>query len=143
MIYTAGAIADGRLTIGITKFDMNYCSFRTKKKGGVTEEMVKEEVIKSIEEATGAMVSKDMIIPLCGEWALAGSKLASCLINDPNRDLKERYQEAALALQNHPNLSLPGGQGQAYSEAIMKHLPTEDLVQKIEIVSGISDLKAR
>ena len=105
--------------------------------------MVKERVMESIEEATGAMVSNDMIIPLCGEWALAGSKLASSLISDPNHDKAERYKDAAIALQSFPHLDLPGGQGQNYTDAIMRLYPPEDLVEKIESVSGISQLKAR
>ena len=105
--------------------------------------MVKERVTESIEDATGAMVSDDMIIPLCGEWALAGSKLASSLINDPNHDKDERYRDAATVLQSFPYLSVSGGQGQSYDDTIMAHYPPEDLVQKIESISGVSDLKAR
>lgn len=114
-----------------------------RKKTAVTAEMVKERVIESIEDATGAMVSDDMIIPLCGEWALAGSKLTCSLISDPNHDSDERYRDAAVALQNFPHLSVPGGQGQTYIDTIMGLYPPEDLVQKIESISGISDLKAR
>ena len=99
--------------------------------------------MESIENATGAMVSDDMIIPLCGDWALAGSKLASSLISDPNHDKDERYRDAAAALQHFPHLDLPGGQGQKYIDAIMRRYPPEDLVEKIESVSGISQLKAR
>lgn len=141
--HNIGAIADGRLTIGITKFDTNYDSTKIKKKTAVTVEMVKERVMESIENATGAMVSDDMIIPLCGDWALAGSKLASSLISDPNHDKDERYRDAAAALQHFPHLDLPGGQGQKYIDTIMRRYPPEDLVEKIESVSGISQLKAR
>ena len=143
IIHNTGAIADGRLTIGITKFDTNYDSAKIKRKTAVTAEMVKERVTESIEDATGAMVSDDMIIPLCGEWALAGSKLASSLISDPNNDKDERYKDATLALQSFPHLNLPGGQGQSYIDAIMRLYPPEELVEKIESVSGMSQLKAR
>ena len=99
--------------------------------------------MESIEEATGAMVSDDMIIPLCGEWALAGSKLASSLISDPSHERDERYGDAVSALQSFPHLSLPGGQGQSYVDTIKRLFPPMNLVEKIESVSGMSDLKAR
>ena len=138
-----GAIADGRLTIGITKFDTIYESAKMKKKDAASPEAVVERVRESIEDATGALVSDDMIIPLCGDWALAGSKLASSLISDPNRDMRERYEVAAEALQKFPNLDIPGGQGQSYIDAVTRLYPPEDLVEKIENISGISQLKAR
>jgi hypothetical protein len=106
-------------------------------------EMVMERVKESIEDATGALVSDDMIIPLCGDWALAGSKLASSLISDPNHDMRERYEVAAATLQKFPHLDIPGGQGQSYIDAITRLYPPEDLVEKIDSVSGISQLKAR
>ena len=141
--HNAGAIADGRLTIGITKFDTNYDSSKIKKKNAVTVEMVKEGIMESIDDATGVMVSDDMIIPLCGEWALAGSKLASSLICDPSHNKDERYEDAATSLQNFPHLDLPGGQGQSYIDALMRLYCPEDLVEKIENISGISQLKER
>ena len=140
--HNTGAIADGRLTIGITKFDTVYESSK-KKKDTASPEMVVERVRESIEDATGALVSDDMIIPLCGDWALAGSKLASSLISDPNRDKSERYEVAAEALQKFPQLDIPGGQGQSFIDAVTKLYPPEDLVEKIENISGISQLKAR
>ena len=137
-----GAIADGRLTIGITKFDLNYDTSKSRSRP-VTVEVVKQRVTEAIQEATDIIVSKDMIIPLCGEWALSGSKLLRSLINDHDSNKDKRYRDAASVLQCCPQVSLPGGQGQDYVEAIMSRFSALDLVKKIESVSGISDLKAR
>lgn len=84
-----------------------------------------------------------MIIPICGEWALAGSKLANCLITDPKGEKGARYDDAVLVLQKYPHLSLPGGQGQSCNDAIRTLYPPVDLVQKLENISGVTDLKAR
>lgn len=106
-------------------------------------EMVKDRVMESIQEVTGAMISEDMIIPLCGEWALAGSKLFKSLISDHGSNREKRYREAASLLQNCPQLCLPGGQGQDYVEAVMSRFSPLDLVEKIDSVSGIANLKTR
>ena len=86
-IYTE-AFTDGRLTIGITKYDANYDSSC---KGNVTVKFVKKKVTESIKRAVKdaqLTVSDDMIIPLCGKWALIGSKLGSCQIADPKKEGK-------------------------------------------------------
>ena len=141
----AGAFTDGRLSIGITKFDTNYDCSKKRKEELVTAEMVKERVIESIQDATDAMVSNDTIIPLCGECALAGSKLASSMISDPQHTniMEAKYREAAEVLQRFPHQSLLGGQGQSYIDAIMERFSPEDLVQEIESVSGVFQLKTR
>ena len=113
------------------------------RKGAVTVEMVKERVVQTTEESTGALLSNDMIIPLCGEWALAGSKLNNCLVCDPRKEENGRYREAVSVLQQCPGLSLPGGQGQPYPEAIMDQFSPLEVVQKLESISGISALKRR
>ena len=139
-----GALIDGRLTIGITKFDRNYISLSSGKKGAVTVDAVKDSVAESIRKATDVhmMGSNDMIIPLCGEWALASSRLASCLIWDQRGEIEERQEEAACALHGHPDPSLPCGQGQKPHEAVMKHTPIK-IIQEIDTISGIFELRAR
>ena len=143
MSLVSGIIGDGRLTVGITKFDQHYLNSKRKRRGAITVEMVKERVVNNIEEATGAVIPDDMIIPICGEWALDGSRLNNCLISDPKTELSERYEEAAKVLHQYPELSLPGGQGQTYSEIVCQQYPPLDLVEMIESISGITDLKAR
>ena len=132
---------DGRLAVGITKFDTVY----SRKSGRpTTVEKVRKNLITSIKEATDTVVSDDTIIPLCGEWVMAASKLASCLISDPiDEKLKKlAIDEAAEALEKYPHLSLPGGQEQSPKDAI-KSLQPMALIDHLERASGVTDLKAR
>ena len=141
-IYTE-AFTDGRLTIGITKYDANYDS---SSKGNVTVKFVKKKVTESIKRAVKdaqLTVSDDMIIPLCGKWALIGSKLGSCQIADPKKEGKTLHKEAVDILRHCPDVSLPGGQGQNHIEAVMKIYSPIKVVQEIETCTGIYDLKAR
>ena len=137
---------DGRLAVAITKFDTNYSSSKSKRRGRksthTTVDDVRRNTITSIKDATATEVSPDTIIPLCGEWALCASRLASCLISDPDNEIEDRQEDAAKALTNYPHLSLPGGQEQSYTETI-KSLSHADLVMHLENASGITDLKAR
>ena len=96
----------------------------------------------SIKDATKTDVSDDTIIPLCGEWALSASRLASCLISDPCSEKQERLEEATAALESYPHLSLPRGQEQSPKDAI-HNLEPMALITHLEKASGISDLKAR
>ena len=136
---------DGRLTIGITKFDRHYTRSSIKKKGAVTVRTLKDRVAEAMKQAVDMhmTLSDDMIIPLSGDWALASSRLASCLIDDPKKEIKARKKEAAEILCNHPDFSPPCGQGQNPLEAMMKHYPPFQIVKEIESISGISELKAR
>ena len=139
-----GALIDGRLTIGITKFDRSYSSLSSGKKGAVTAVEAKDSITRSIRKAIDVHMigSDDMIIPLCGEWALASSRLASCLIWDQKGEIEARQREAACALRGHPDPSLPCGQGQKPHEAVMKHPPIR-IIQEIDTISGIFELRAR
>ena len=87
-------------------------------------------------------MSVNSIIPVCGEWALAASRLAKCLISDPENEIKERREEAAEALESFPHLNLSGGQQLSYRE-IIKSLSHSDLILHLENASGVTDLKAR
>ena len=137
---------DGRLAVGVTKFDANYTSFkssrRSRRSNHITVEKVRENMIASIRDATGSVVSEDTVVPLCGEWALAASRLAECLISDPDEELQERRKEAISALESYPHLSLPGGQQQTHG-AVIQSLNSKDLVKHLENASGIHDLKSR
>lgn len=137
---------DGRLAVGVTKFDTNYTSSisrrRSRRSNHITVEKVKENMIASIKDATGSEVSEDTIVPLCGEWALAAGRLANCLISDPEHELQERKEDAISALEKYPHLSLPGGQQQTQKELIQS-LSSKDLIKHLENASGICDLKSR
>lgn len=139
---------DGRLAVAITKFDMNYSSSKSRRRGrkstqaSTTVNEVRNNTIVSIRDATETEVSPDTIIPLCGEWALRASRLANCLISDPDNEIEDRKEDVAKALENYPHLSLAGGQGQSYTDTI-KSLSHADLVMHLENASGITDLKAR
>ena len=93
-------------------------------------------------DATDTEVPIDTIIPLCGEWALCASRLANCIIGDPDNEIEGRTEDAAKALEKYPHLSLPCGQEQGYYECI-KSLNHTDLVMHLENASGITDLKDR
>ena len=136
---------DGRLAVGVTKFDNNYCaSTRSSRRQTrqISVEKVKEKMIESINDAVETEVSADTIIPLCGEWALSASMLANCLEGDPNDEIKDRADDAVRALENYPHNTLPRGQGQSLKESIQQ-LNHEVLIQHLEIASGIADLKSR
>ena len=132
------AFTDGRLTIGISKYDTNM--------GNVTVGVVKEKVAESISRAvrdSQLTIPDDMIIPLCGTWALTSSKLGSCQIADPRREGKGLHRDAVDILQRCPHISLPSGQGQNHTEAVMKINSPIKVILEIESHSGIYDLKAR
>lgn len=138
---------DGRLAVGITKFDTNYGRNSSKSKRGrrssdISADDIKKNMIASINDATGIKVSDDTIVPLCGEWALAASRLANCLISDPDDEKQERLDEAILSLESYPLLSIPRGQGQSQKEAIQNFRPS-DLIHHLEKASGVSHLKTR
>ena len=136
---------DGRLAVCVTKFDAIYSNKsrkRARRAAPTTVEMVRANLVTSIKEATGTVISDDTIIPLCGEWALAASKLASCLISDPNDEKQQRLDDAAKDLEDYPHLSLPGGQEQSPKDAI-ESLEPMVLIDHLEKASGVADLKAR
>lgn len=108
----------------------------------MTLDQVKENTITGIKEATDVDVSEDTIIPICGEWALAGSKLATCLVYDPDGEKQDRLEDAVEVLEKQPHISVPCGQGQSQRDAI-KTLDPTDMVALIETFTGISHLKAR
>ena len=137
---------DGRLAVGVTKFDNNYAAAKSKRHGrrasNVSVEKVKEKMIESIRDAVKIEVPGDTIIPLCGEWALSASMLANCLLGDPDTEIKERAEEASCDLEKYPHLCLPRGQGQSQNEAI-RQLEHPALIEHLEMASGITDLKSR
>ena len=143
--FNTAALRDGRLAVGVTKFDIIY-SNKSRRRGRravpTTVEKVRENLVTSIKEATGTVISDDTIIPLCGEWAMAASRLASCLISDLIDEKQKWLSEAAEALENYPHLSLPGGQEQSPRDAIMSLQPMV-LIDHLERASGVADLKVR
>ena len=139
-------MTDGRLVIGVTKFDTNYKPVKFRRLScrfpNISVENVREEMIASIKDATGTDIPGDIIVPLCGDWALAASRLAFCLISDPDKELELRKEAAAMALECYPHLCLPGGQEQSQKEAI-RNLKVSELICELEKASGIHTLKTR
>ena len=144
-IIIAAALTDGRLVIGITKFDNNYkqligCSSRC---STLTVEEAKEEMTASIKNATGIDVKENVIIPLCSDWAMAASRLAFCSNNHTGKgELARARNMAEAALQCYPHNCLPSGQEQSPAEAI-KDLPNHKLIDELEKASGIHTLTTR
>ena len=136
---------DGRLIVGITKIDITYINMKRRRRANpVTFEDKRKSVMKSIQDTTGVTVTSDVIIPLSGDWALAGSSLDSCLISNDyeSKVYKERRQVADMAMEEYPDLSLPSGEGQIHIEAI-RNLQASEIVNYLEQFSGLALLKDR
>lgn len=138
MLYPfTGAITDGRLTVGITKLDL-IDSHET----GIEE--VRKITIQSIEEATGLKISNDMVVPLSGKWAMAGSKLGKCLKGVHHSHTAAVMGEVLSILEaNHSQLDVPCGQGESIKECLKSRFDSPTLVQMLEKVSGVEALKER
>ena len=104
--------------------------------------MVKQKIVQSVEAATSICLPEDVIIPLCGKWALKDYKLVHQLNNvrDDNISLSV-LQRVIVALERY-HVPLPAGQGQRQEEAIAR-LGHKGLVDKLEKASGIFSMKAR
>lgn len=140
--FCIGAITDGRFTVGITKLDQILV-----KRHEMSEQEVKQIVIDGIKEKTGCTVSRDTVIPLCSEWALVASSLASCL-EDAHHDVQELLEktvEKALSIleANHFLLNEAFGQGEDVKEALRMRFDSFKLVQMLEDISGVAALKER
>lgn len=134
----AGALTDHRLMVGITKFDLNYSSKRSRGRSKPSEKEVQKSVRRSIKEATSIDISEDCIIPLCSEWALSSSKLAGVLVSDPLDEKEERLKDALKDLEKYPHLeSLPRRQGENITDSPGR------VIECLEQASGIHALKER
>ena len=125
------------MIIGITKFDKVY-----EDDDPVRVEMVKQEVIQSVEATIRVSLPEDVIIPLCGKWALSDSKLIDQLNNIVDRRLPRGCIQKVIAALERDHIPLPVGQGQTQEEAIAKVGP-KGIVKKLEEVSGISSMRTR
>ena len=128
--------------VGITKFDLNYTSNHSQRRGhsrSITVDVVRHNVVSSIKEATSTDVSEDSVLPLCSDWALASTKLASSLIGDNNDVKKAMLQEALSSLEKYPhNDYLPRGQGERLTE--VNHDPHK-VIECLDKASGMHTLK--
>ena len=134
VITDAGAINDGRLTVCVTKFDL------MRQKGASSEE-VKEKVIQSIEEATQLKISKNLVIPVCGDWAMSSSEVAKSLKGDRHQAPLDKVLSALEV--NHSLLDVPCGQGENIQVALRSRFDPPALVQMLEEVCGFEELKKR
>ena len=126
------------MVVGISKFDTFYDSQRPEKRGRskpISREYIQKEAVESINTATGIPVSSDdTVVPLCGQWALAGERLYRNEAKTP-----EAVTEARKYLEMYPDPSLPGGQEQSLSGECHH----SDVVLQLERASGMFDLKER
>ena len=139
------AIHYGQLIIGVSKFDRTFEVYtKDTRQKPVTEEIVKAKVLKCLEDAIPrTSMSEGNIIPLCGTWALAASKLATSMMGDQSEELMStRLADARTMLEKCPNLDLPGGQGQSQKDLIIK-LDSTDVNSRLEKASGFWILKNR
>ena len=108
---------------------------------------MRQIIIDGIREETGCSVSQDTVIPLCSEWALVGSSLASCLEDahhGPREQLEKNIEMALSILENnHFLLNEAFGQGEDVKEALRMRFNSFKLVQLLEDISGVAALKER
>ena len=128
--------------VGITKFDLNYTTNHSQRRGHsrpISVDVVRQNVVSSIKEATSVNISEDSILPLCSEWALISTKLSSSLVGE-NSDLKEAMlREALSSLEKYPhNDFLPRGQGERLTEV---SCDPHKVIECLDKASGIYDLK--
>ena len=135
-----GALTDGRFTVGITKLDQILV-----KRHEISEDEVRQITIDGIQDVTGRTVSTDTVIPLCSEWALAGSSLAGCFKGDtPQKQIQSRVEKALTILEaNHFMLNEAFGQGEDVKESLRSRFDPSRLVQMLEDISGVASLKER
>ena len=131
------------MIIGVTKFD-NIYDDDDDDDDPVTIETVKKEIIQSIAQATGVSLPEDVIIPLCGKWALSDSKLIHYLNSIKDGRVQAQYIHGIIAAfkRSHILDLLPAGQGQSQEQAI-EQLGPKEIVKKLEAATGISNMKAR
>ena len=112
----------------------------------MTELEVKDIIIDTIKDATDCMVSQNTVIPLCSEWAIIGSSIASCLEGGPQEQLEKLVEKALSILESNHFLldeALAFGQGEDVKEALRQRYDSVKLVQMLEEISGVSALKER
>lgn len=111
--------------------------------GPITEEVVKDKILRSIEDAINVQLIKDNIIPLCGRWGLAASKLSNSILGDPSEEnVQKRFRNAKKMLEKCPYVDLPGGQDESQRDLILK-LDSSEVVSMLETASGFRTLKKR
>ena len=140
----AGALTDGRLVVGITKYDVNYtsesvCPQRQGQSRSITIDGVRQNVVRSIKEATSVDINEESVLQLCSNWAMMSTKLARSLV-DENADVKrEMLKKALSSLEKHPNSDhLPRGQGESLAD--VNHDPHK-VIECLNEASGIHTLK--
>ena len=139
ILLPSAAFGDGRLIIGVTKFDHIY-----EDDDPASIETVKQNIIQSIVTATGVSLPEDVIIPLCGKWALSDSEFIHQLNAVEDGRVPPQCIQSIIAAfkRSHILDPLPAGQGQTQEEAIAQLGPKE-IVKKLEIATGISSMRAR
>ena len=139
IIIPSAALSDRRLIIGITKFDNIYNS---EDEDQVNVEAVKQKIIRGVAAATGVSVPEDVIIPLCGQWALSDSKLIRQLNSVEDGRVPPGCIHKVIAALERDRVPLPVGQGQTQEEAVAK-LDPKEIVKKLERATGISTMRTR
>lgn len=146
-----GAFIDGRLVMGITKFDQNYKDMYENSGSSdvVTEEVCHKKVCKMIdtiraENPLKIDISRVVVTPLCGKWALISRQLQMAIESGEDHKVDDLKQKAAKCLKYDPKLQdyLTCGQDQRQKDAIMKMLP-EEMVVRLNEASGITALTER
>ena len=137
----AGALTDGRLLVGITKFDLNYTSVCPQRRGqsrSISIDNVRQSVVRSIKEAN-VDINEDSVLQLCSDWALISTKLARSLVDENDDVKKEVLKEALSSLEKNPHSDhLPRGQGESLAD--VNHDPHR-VIECLNKASGIHTLK--
>ena len=148
-IFITGAFIDGRLVIGITKFDANYEDMHEQDHEmiAVTEDSCRDKVqaimdaIRSENPSKMVDFGRMIVIPLSGIWARNSKELEMSLEYDPADKKEKNLKKATKALKYDPKLHeyLVCGQGEKHKKAIQRMNPKE-VVQRLNVASGITKL---
>ena len=129
------ALTDGRLVIGISKYD-EFIESQTPEKRGHSPEVslqkLKNNIVEDVKVATKTVISSDMVIPLSGYWALVHAKLA--------KQEDKASSQAREILERYPDPSLPGGEEQSWRHS---RIHINDVAYCLEQRSGLALLKER
>ena len=119
-----------RVVIVVTHFDETITKPRLQDEDVVTEDVIKEKVCKAIKLTTGVeKLSRDIIIPVSGLWALLSRLLES----------SEDYRSHVLTeLKKCPSENRAGGQNEDLDQ-----LPSSQLAGMLETLSGIKLVEER
>lgn len=114
----------------VTHFDVYYTSLADHDK--ITAEEIKRRVCQTVKEATGEEFPREMVVPVCSQWANAARQLKF----KSNDSRMQRVARKFLLFYDE----LPRGQGQVMD---VESLQSWELARTLEDASGITALEEK